>query len=250
MRPLVLLRNDPVDTYGIARDALAGEGLPVTALDAWEPTWPDLGEISGVVAFGGVMNVDETDRFPYLARERGFVRECVDRGVPVLGICLGAQLLARSLDAPVMRSPVREIGFTPIRPTSSGTSDPLVSAFSDGDLVFHWHEDTFELPAGSELLATGDDVLVQAYRAGERAWGLQFHLEIDRLEIEAWLDDAGDDLEETWGKSKETVREEAELHLGRQSERARTAFRGFADIVRQTERAMALADPGRRPVRS
>jgi GMP synthase (glutamine-hydrolysing) len=238
MRPLLLLRNDPVDTYGIARDALAGEGLPVVVLDAWKPSWPGSGEISGVVAFGGAMNVDETVRFPYLARERGFLRECVERGVPVLGICLGAQLLARALDAPVMPSPVREIGFTSIHPTTSGANDPLVSAFAEGDLVFHWHEDTFELPTGSELLATGDDVLVQAYRAGPRAWGLQFHLEIDREEIEAWLDDAGDDLEETWGKSKEAVREEAELHLSRQSERARNAFRGFADVVRETERAM------------
>ncbi|MDP9243261.1 MAG: type 1 glutamine amidotransferase [Actinomycetota bacterium] len=239
MRPFVLFRNDPVDTYGIARDALAGEGLPVVVLDAWEPSWPGPGEISGVVAFGGAMNVDETVRFPYLARERAFLRECVERGVPVLGICLGAQLLARALDAPVMPSPVREIGFTPIRPTTAGASDPLVSAFSDGSLVFHWHEDTFELPPGSDLLATGDDVLVQAFRAGPRAWGLQFHLEIDRDEIEAWLDDAGDDLEEAWGKSKEAVRREAELHLDRQSERARKAFKGFAYVVRETERAMA-----------
>jgi len=239
MRPLVLFRNDPGDTYGIARDALAGEELPLATIDAWEPSWPDLEEISGVVAFGGAMNVDETERFPYLARERGFVRACVDRGVPVLGICLGAQLLARALEAPVMPSPVREIGFTSIHPTTSGANDPLVSAFAEGDLVFHWHEDTFELPAGSELLATSDHVPMQAYRAGERAWGIQFHLEIDRDEIEAWLDDAGDDLEEAWGKSKQTVRDEAELHLGAQSERARNAFRGFADVVRETERAMA-----------
>jgi GMP synthase (glutamine-hydrolysing) len=234
-----MFRNDAVDTYGIASAALAGEGLPILELDAWEPAWPELEEVCGVVAFGGAMNVDETDRFPYLARERTFVRECVDRGIPLLGICLGAQLLARALDARVMRSPVREIGFTAISLTPAGAADPLLSAFDDDTLVFHWHEDTFQLPPGGELLATGEAIPLQAYRVGERAWGLQFHLEIDRNEMEGWIAEAGDDLEETWGKSKETLRAEAGLHLAGQSERARAAFRGFAEVLRASERAMA-----------
>jgi len=239
MEPLALIRNDPGDTLGVARQILEEDGLPLLAIDAWAEDLPGLEDVSGIVAFGGAMNVDETERFPYLAEERDLVRAAVQRGLPVLGICLGAQLLARALDAPVMRAPVREIGFTPIRPTVAGTSDPLISCFPDGDLVFHWHEDTFELPRGSELLATGDHVPMQAFRVGERAWGLQFHLEIDRPEIELWIEDSGEALEATWGRSAESILAEADLHLAQQAERARDAFGRFAGVVRARETADA-----------
>jgi GMP synthase (glutamine-hydrolysing) len=239
MRPLLLFRNDEVDTFGIGKQALEGAGLPILALDAWDPGWPDLDEVSGVVAFGGAMNVDETDRFPYLARERTFIRGAVERDVPVLGICLGAQLLARALEAPVRRAPVREIGFRPIRATEQGERDPLVSCFSGGAMVFHWHEDTFDLPADGTLLATGEDVPLQAFRAGERAWGLQFHLEIDREEIDLWLRDAAQDLEERWGTTPAEIRADADEHLAGQTERARAAFGSFAGVVGAREKANA-----------
>jgi GMP synthase-like glutamine amidotransferase len=238
VEPLLLIRNDPVDTLGVARDLLATD-VPVRAVDAWETRLPAPEDISGVVAFGGSMNVDETDRYPYLADERSFLRTCVDGGMPVLGVCLGAQLLARALDAPVTKAPVKEIGFTSIHPTQAGTRDALLGCFEDGDFVFHWHEDTFELPANGELLATGDEIPMQAFRAGERAWGIQFHLEIDRPEIELWFDDAGDDVEEKWGKSRATVLAETDRFLSAQTERARDAFGRFAAIVRASETANA-----------
>jgi GMP synthase (glutamine-hydrolysing) len=239
MQPLALIRNDPVDTFGIARDLFARDGLPLLTVDAWQAPLPNLDDVAGVIAFGGSMNVDETQRYPYLERERHLVRECVERGIPFLGICLGAQMLARALDAPVGKAPVKEIGFTPIRPTAVGASDPLLSCFADGDHVFHWHEDTFELPEGSELLATGEEIPMQAFRAGELAWGLQFHLEIDLPEIELWFDDAGEDVERTWGKSREIVLRESGLHLAAQSARARDAFRRFAGVVRDSATASA-----------
>ncbi len=234
MKPLLLIRHDTDDTFGVASPTLEAEGIELAIHNAWEDgaSLPAPSEISGIVLFGGAMNVDQTDSHPFLARERDLVRAAVSGRVPYLGICLGAQLLARALDVEVFPAPVKEIGFAPLHPTDAGRRDPLLSAFSPGDMVFHWHEDTFRLPPGSELLATGERVRVQAYRAGQQAWGLQFHLEIDRPELELWTEGAGPGLEGTWGKSRDQLMDEAGRFLATQEERARELFRRFADRVR------------------
>ena len=187
--------------------------------------------MAGVVLFGGSMNVDMTDEHPYLAEEREFVRDVVANGTPYLGICLGAQMLARALDGRVYPAGIREIGFNALRPTPQATDDPLLSVFADGDMVFHWHEDTFELPHGAALLARGDDVPMQSFRIGERAWGVQFHLEIDRPELELWLKSAGEDVVRAWGSTTERLIDEADRHLDAQEAKAREVFRRFTDVV-------------------
>ena len=126
-------------------------------------------------------------------------------------------MLAWSLDAEVTKAPVREIGFEPIRPLAAAADDPLLAHYDPGDHVFQWHMDTFALPDGAELLVTGDGVHNQAYRVGDRTWGVQFHFEIDRAEIETWLTafEATEDLAITWGKPSDAVRAEADRYLGR-----------------------------------
>ncbi len=98
-------------------------------------------------------------------------------------------------------------------------------------MVFHWHEDTFELPHGAALLARGDDVPMQSFRMGERAWGVQFHLEIDRPELELWLKSAGEDVVRAWGSTTEQLIDEADRHLDAQEAKAREVFRRFTDVV-------------------
>ena len=234
MKPLLFVRNEPVETFGIAPKVLADEGIEVRVLDALEPAtaWPDIGEVSGIVMFGGSMNVDEVERHPFLIRNRELARRAVTEATPYLGICLGAQLLARALDRPVFPAPSREIGFEPVRPLPAAKEDPLLSHYADGDLVFHWHEDTLQLPEQAISLARGDQIPVQAFRVGEAAWGLQFHFEIDGPEIELWLDDFADGLEETWGKSADRVREEAREHLADHESKGSTVLRRFAEVVR------------------
>ena len=104
-------------------------------------------------------------------------------------------MLARALDVAVVRAPVKEVGFEPVRPTASAASDPLLSVWSDGDMAFQWHQDTMDLPPGAELLAGGDRVDVQAYRVGASAWATQFHFEIDAAELELWLDEASAEMD-------------------------------------------------------
>ena len=229
MKPVLCIRNDRDDTLGITEAALGEHDVPIRRLDAFDAraVWPDLEEISGLIVFGGEMNVDQVDRYPYLMTQRRLMRGAVDAGLPVLGICLGAQMLARALDARVYRAPVRELGFKPVRITEAGRQDQLLGGFSDGDRVFQWHEDTFDLPQGAELLAAGDEVPTQAFRFGTRAWGVQFHLEVDRDGVDAWLRAAEPTLEATWKRSADEVRDELERHLKPQQQRARQLFGAF-----------------------
>ena len=234
MKPVLCIRNDPDDTLGITAAVLAEAGVPFTRLDAFEADvrWPDLEEIGGLMVFGGEMNVDEVDRHPYLLTQRELMRRGVDGGLPVLGICLGAQLLARAFDAPVYRASVRELGFKPVRVTDLGQRDGLLSAFQTGDRGFQWHEDTFDLPAGADLLVSGDDVPIQAFRLGAKAWGVQFHFEVDADGVEAWLRVAEPTLSRVWKRTAGDVREELRIHLDAQQQRSRVLLAAFADLVR------------------
>ena len=231
--PVLLVGHDADETFGLAPGVLTEAGLEVRTHDsaALGPPEVDVEALGGLVVFGGVMNVDETDAYPFLAAERGLVAWAVERGVPFLGICLGAQMLARALGVAVYRAPVREIGFSVLHPTEAATDDPLLSVFRDGDMVFHWHEDTFDLPERASLLATGDEVEVQAFRVGARAWGMQFHVEVDRPELDLWLDVAGPETLARWGTTADELRAQADRHLPVQEERARELFRRFAGIV-------------------
>lgn len=235
MEPILLIRNDRYESFGVAPSALAWAGLDVRTVNAAAGVeLPPPDEVAGVIAFGGTANVDQVHEHPHLAAVRAYTRRVVEAGVPYLGICLGSQILARALGVEVTKAPVKEVGFEPVRPTDEAGSDPLLSLLADGDMVLQWHEDTYDLPEGAVLLATGDRVPVQAYRVGATTWGIQFHLEVDAAELGWWLDiaDADGHLEVGWGKSAEEIRAEAARHMPAQEERGREIFRRFAEVVR------------------
>ena len=233
MRPVALIGHADWETFGVAPASLEAAGLPwIEHLAHASDELPSLGEVAAIVVFGGDMNVDMTERYPFLEPERELIAAAVETAVPVLGICLGGQMLARALDHPVYPAGIREIGFKPLYPTVEARDDPLFSVFDDGDTVFHWHQDTFDLPEDAMLLATGDEVPTQAFRYGDAAWGTQFHFEVDRAELDLWLKTAGEDGVEAWGSSVERIRAEADRELERHEARARELFRRFWGIVR------------------
>jgi GMP synthase (glutamine-hydrolysing) len=145
---------------------------------------PPHDEVAGAVVMGGPMNVDETERFPGLAAEREWLAEATRRGMPVLGICLGAQLLARALGAEVRPGEAKEIGFAPVEVPDA--DDPILGALAPSTDVLHWHGDVFELPDGATPLASSALTEHQAFRHGN-AWGVLFHPEVDSALVEAWL---------------------------------------------------------------
>ena len=239
MKPILLIRNDPWESFGLAPSALAWAGADFRTVNMPAGgTLPPLEDVSAVVMFGGTANVDMVDRHPFLGQVRAYTRRALDDGVPFLGLCLGSQILARTLGKEVVKSPVKEIGFEALRPTPDAKEDPLLSLYTDGDMVVQWHEDTYELPEGAELLASSDRIAVQAFRAGERAWGIQFHQEVDGSEFGWWLELASSemDIEAVWGKSPETLRAEAGELMRDHEERGRDLFRRFVEVVRERDR--------------
>jgi GMP synthase (glutamine-hydrolysing) len=145
---------------------------------------PPHDEVAGAVVMGGPMNVDEVERFPALAAEREWLAEAVRRELPLLGICLGAQLLARALGAEVRAGEGPEIGFAPVE--VSDPDDPVLGRLAPSTDVLHWHGDVFDLPDGAQPLASSARTEHQAFRAGN-AWGVLFHPEADFALVEAWL---------------------------------------------------------------
>jgi len=151
---------------------LAGHALPAHA------------EVAGAVVMGGPMNVDEVERFPGLAAERKWLAGAVEREMPVLGICLGAQLLARALGAEVSAGEGVELGFAPVE--VGDPDDPVLGGLAPGADVLHWHGDVFDLPDGARPLASSALTEHQAFRTAN-AWGVLFHPEADFALLEAWL---------------------------------------------------------------
>ena len=131
------------------------------------------------------MSANDISAYPRLAEEVAWLGECAARGVPVLGVCLGAQLLARALGGAVAPAPAREIGFAPIEIMARG-GDPVVGPLAPTSVVLHWHGEVFDLPPNARWLARSAATEVQAFRAA-KAWGLLFHAEADTALIEQWL---------------------------------------------------------------
>lgn len=227
------IRNQNSVPLGVVGEALAASDVPWRYVDPWRgDDLPDLTETSGLIVLGGAMNADQVEEFPWLADTRTLMREAVEAERPLLGVCLGAQLLARSVGAAVTPAREREIGFRKVEVLPAGERDPLLSAFAPSALVFQFHEDECALPADAELLATNDDVRVQAFRVGERAYGVQFHFEVTTRQITDWSDETTPELlRDVWGTTKETLLAEAEAHLEAQQQAGKRLTAAFVDLL-------------------
>jgi GMP synthase (glutamine-hydrolysing) len=182
-----VFRHLPHEGPGVFADALAEAGWrvdiadpPLSGVDASAAARADL-----LVVMGGPFGAYEVQVYPYLADELAAVRARIAAGAPLLGVCLGAQLIAAALDCAVFRGPAPEIGWHPVALTEAGHGSPLRHLY--GVPVLHWHGDTFDLPEGAELLATTPAYRNQAFSMGPRLLALQFHPEQDGRDFEHWI---------------------------------------------------------------
>lgn len=205
----------------------------------------DVRRYDGLVVLGGPMAADETDVYPHLLDERAAIRDAIERETPVLGICLGAQLIAAALGGSTLRGAAVEKGWAGVEPTEAGRADPLLANLGAGEPVFQWHDDTFTLPEPAVHLARSNACEQQAFRVGDSAYGLQFHLEADRPLIERWVDrwpeadtPVADDCPES---RRERIARDTDAHLPRAARVGEALFGEFIDRFYTRKRRTALA---------
>jgi GMP synthase-like glutamine amidotransferase len=188
------LQHVPFEGLGAIEPWLLARGHSIssTRFFAGETLPGSLNAVDWLVVMGGPMNVYQYRDHPWLPSEKRLIREAILAGRRVLGVCLGAQLIADALGGTVFQNAEREIGWFPVRSVSSAASSPF--AFPEETPVFHWHGDTFSLPVGGTLLARSDGCEHQAFAVGTRVLGLQFHLEMSAADIRRIAHDCADEL--------------------------------------------------------
>ena len=230
--PLLACLHNLRDAFtGHAGDTVraAGVELDERRLREGDPL-PALAEVDGILVLGGEQSVLDIREEPVLAAEAALLRDAVARELPVLGVCLGAQLLAHALGGSVERLPQRMIAWTPIEPLPAAEGDPVVGALPAGAMALHWNEDGFEPPPGAVELLRRPGGMGEAFRFGPCAWGVQFHPEVHDEALEGWYREGLAELDEA-GVNEERARAADALHLPGQRALSQALFGGFARVV-------------------
>ena len=187
-----VLQHVPFEGLGSIKPWLDARGATISWTRFYQsPQLPDLAEVDFLIALGGPMSVNDEAELPWLVEEKRFIAEAIGAGKPVLGICLGAQLIASALGARVYPNKLKEIGWFDINGTSDGSS---CFQFPDLAKVFHWHGETFDLPLGAVRLASSPACENQAFQIGSNVIGLQFHLETTPESADAIITHCGHEL--------------------------------------------------------
>ncbi len=234
MSVLTAYRQVPFEGLGYIEPAVRGASCAVRVIDAESP-YPSpesIAELPGLILLGGPMSAN--DNTPFLRHQLAALDVALRESIPILGICLGAQLLAKAAGAQVYRNQEPEIGFFNIQLTPAGVADPILGKLDRQECVFHWHSDTFSLPRGSELLAYSASKKNQAYRIENFAYGLQFHPEVTPAMIGQWVrEDQNSDIAEI-----ETPFD-ANYNAKRLADVAEIIFTPWIDLVRKRSQCIA-----------
>ncbi|UAW96892.1 gamma-glutamyl-gamma-aminobutyrate hydrolase family protein [Halopseudomonas nanhaiensis] len=187
------LQHAPFEGLGSIESWLREAGYGITATQLYSgDLLPDTDQLDLLIVMGGPMSVNDEAEYPWLGPEKTFIRSVIDAGKPVLGICLGAQLIANVMGSQVYPNGEREIGWFPVQGLAHAGAD--VFSFPSEAMVLHWHGETFELPYGAVQLARSEACDNQAFQLGRHVIGLQFHLEATPGLLTGFVESSGDDL--------------------------------------------------------
>ena len=189
MTRLLVVQHVPYERLGTLEPAFVKAGCRLRALDASSPSaaWPAQSEYDGLIVMGGPQSVYDQKTYRWIKTELAFLREALKAEKPILGICLGAQLLAAALGAAVTAAPQKEIGWYPLMREPGADGDPLLEPFGQTETVFQWHGDTFALPKGAARLGSSPLCPEQGFRWRDNVYAFQFHVEMTEAMIRAWM---------------------------------------------------------------
>lgn len=245
MRKLLVFQHAAHEILGTLNPLLKREGFRVRYVN-FERTpeaEPALEKYNGLIVLGGHMGVYEADKYRHLKHELRIIEEGLKAGIPILGICLGSQLLAKALGAEVRPHTEKEIGWYDVEFTPEGQSDPLFSHFNKNEKIFQMHGDTFDIPKSAAHLAKSEICSAQAFRYGEKVYGMQFHLEVDRAMVKRWLKIPANvkAMIESHGKfNADLIHQETEKHIDRTLSLAEETFLKFAQLFGEFNRHRLL----------
>lgn len=187
-----VIRHIGIEGLGSIEDVLSGSHITPVYFDTWKTALPqDLSAYKAFIILGGPMGVYEQDRYPFIGDELQLIQKARKAGLPLIGICLGSQMLAQALGGRVYRGGTKEIGWYNVTLSGQAQDDPVFSSLSgEGSKalkVFQWHGDTYDLPPGAVLLAGSALFPNQAFRIDDSIYGLQFHVEIKEADVASWI---------------------------------------------------------------
>ncbi|HSG65234.1 MAG TPA: gamma-glutamyl-gamma-aminobutyrate hydrolase family protein [Gammaproteobacteria bacterium] len=245
MRKLLVFQHVPHEPLGTldAQFKEAGFRIRYVNFARYGRVKLDVGRYDGLVVLGGPMGVNDTEPYPHLLDEVEAIRVAIDSDIPILGICLGAQLIAAALGARIARNPVKEIGWSDVKRTRAAMSDPLFKHFHAQEKIFQWHGDTFEIPSGAKHLAMTDHCRNQAFCYGRAVYALQFHLEVDEALVRRWLATPAmrEELAALQGAvSARAILEETHRFIGRSKRLSQAVFNEFIERSFGWRRRLAL----------
>jgi GMP synthase (glutamine-hydrolysing) len=220
------------ETLGTIADALEGAGISYQYIRpfAGDRVPEEMGDASGLIVMGGPMGVYEQGAYPFLADEMRLIEKALQAQVPILGVCLGSQLLAATLGAAVTKGQRKEIGWYPVTLADSCRDDPLWSGVESPFTAYHWHGDVFDLPSGATALASSAMTKCQAFRYGRSAYGFLFHMEVTPQIIQNMVETFSDELREAKVDGAEILRR-APDHLPRLQAIGSLVFQRWTELA-------------------
>jgi GMP synthase (glutamine-hydrolysing) len=231
MPTALVLQHVAVEGPGALGDALRARGvrLQTVRVFAGEPV-PARCDADALVVMGGSMGVYESDAYPHLTEELRLIEATLSAGRPVIGTCLGSQLLASALGARVYPNTRKEIGWYDVELADAARDDSLLAGLPRRFTPLHWHGDIFDLPPGAVPLARSDITPHQAFRHGANVYGLLFHLELDRPQLDSWMTAFADDLAES-GIAPHAITADADQRLAAATAVGTELFGRFAALI-------------------